>query len=121
VIALAKEAGATVLFLYVVDVEFLKLVAQGVRPDIVSREIEHMGEFLLALAAERAANRGVLAETCLRHGPLRQALESAALEEGVDAIALGRPVGDDSSFTLAELEELRERLERDTGIRTYIV
>lgn len=121
VIAMAKEAGASIVFLYVVDVEFLKLIAGGVRPDVVSSELEHMGEFLLALACERAAAQGVPAEPALRHGPLVEALESAAREEGADAIAFGRPVGRDSSFTLADLEALASRIEKNTGIQTYIL
>jgi nucleotide-binding universal stress UspA family protein len=121
VIAMAKEKGATILFLYVVDVEFLKLAAGGVRPDVVGAELERMGEFLLAMACERAAAQGVEAEMCLRHGPLVEALESAAREEGADAIAFGRPAGPDSSFSLAELERLTARIEKDTNIKTYIV
>jgi len=121
VIAMAKKEGASVLFLYIVDVEFLKLIAQGVRPDVVATEMEHMGEFLLEMACERAAAQGVKAETCLRHGPLVDALESAAREEGVDAVAFGRPAGLDSSFSLTNLEELAARIEEDTGIKTYIL
>jgi len=121
VIAMAKEQGATILFLYVVDVEFLRLTARGVRPDVVSTEMEHMGEFLLAMACERAAAQGVEAEACLRHGSLVKALESAAREEGADAIAFGRPAGPDSSFALADLEELAAQIEEDIGIKSYIL
>jgi hypothetical protein len=118
---MAKEQGATILFLYVVDVEFLRLTARGVRPDVVSTEMEHMGEFLLAMACERAAAQGVEAEACLRHGSLVKALESAAREEGADAIAFGRPAGPDSSFALADLEELAAQIEEDIGIKSYIL
>ena len=121
VITMAKEEGATILFLYVVDVEFLRLTARGVRPDVMTTEMEHMGEFLLAMACERATAQGVVAEPCLRHGPLIQALESAARDEGADAIAFGRPAGPDSSFSLADLEALTAQLEEDTGIMTYIL
>jgi nucleotide-binding universal stress UspA family protein len=121
VISMAKEEGATILFLYVVDVEFLKLTARGVRPDVVTTEMEHMGEFLLAMACERAAAQGVEAEMCLRHGPLVGALESAAREEGADAIAFGRPVGLGSSFSLADLQQLAARIKEDTGIETHIL
>jgi nucleotide-binding universal stress UspA family protein len=121
VIAMAKETGATVLFLYIVDVEFLRLTARGVRPDVVTTEMERMGEFLLALACERAAAQGVEADTCLRQGSLVEALESAAREEGADAIAFGRPAGPDSSFSLVDLQGLAEKIEQDTGIKTYIL
>lgn len=121
VIAMAKEEGATILFLYVVDVEFLKLTARGTRPDVVTTEMEHLGEFLLALACERAAAQGVEAEMCLRHGPLVEALESAAREEDVDAVAFGRPAGAASSFSLADLKLLAETIEADTGVKTHIL
>lgn len=121
VIAMAKETDATVLFLYVVDIEFLNLTARAVRSDIVTAEMERMGEFLLALACERAAAQGVRAEMCLRHGPLLEALASAAREEGADAIAFGRPVGLDSSFSLADLQRLVAGIEEDTDIKTYIL
>ncbi|MEJ2732093.1 MAG: universal stress protein [Anaerolineae bacterium] len=121
VIAMAKGKGATILFLYVVDVEFLRLTARGVRPDVVLAEMEHMGEFLLAMACERASAQGVEAEMCLRHGPVLEALESAAREEGADAIAFGRPAGPESSFSLADLEHLAARIEEDLGIKTYIL
>jgi nucleotide-binding universal stress UspA family protein len=118
---MAKEEGATIVFLYVVDVEFLRLTARGVRPDVVTTEMEHMGEFLLAMAVERAATKGVEAEMIVRHGPLVQALESAGQELGADAIAFGRPAGVDSSFSLSDVEQMAARIEEDTGIKTYIL
>ena len=121
VIAMAKEEGASVLFLYVVDLEFLKLTARGVRPDVVATEMERMGEFLLAIACERAAAQGVEAEICLRHGPLVEALEQAAREEGADCIAFGRPAGTDSSFSLTDLERLAAGIKEETGIETRIL
>ncbi len=121
VIAMAKEQGASVLFLYVVDLEFLRLTVRGVRPDVVATEMEHMGEFLLALACERAAAQGVEADMVIRHGALLEALESAAVEEGADAVAFGRPAGPESAFSLTDLERLTARIEQDTGVQTYIV
>lgn len=121
VIEMAKQHGASIVFLYVVDVEFLRLTARGVRPDVVTTEMEHMGEFLLAIAVERAVEQGVEAEAVVRHGPLREALETAAQEEQADAIAFGRPGGIDSSFSLSNLEELAASITQDTGIETYIL
>jgi nucleotide-binding universal stress UspA family protein len=121
VISMAKEMGASVLFHYVVDVEFLKLTARGVRPDIVSTEMAHMVEFLLAIACERASLQGVEAELCVRQGPLREALESAARDYGADAVAFGQPSGPESSFTMADLRRLADHIEESTGAETFIV
>ena len=57
----------------------------------------------------------------LRHGPLLEVLESAAREEGADAIAFGRPAGIDSSFSLTDLQRLAAQIEEDTGIKTCIL
>lgn len=121
VIEMAKQRGAAIVFLYVVDVEFLRLTARGVRPDVVTAEMERMGDFLLAIAVERAQKQGVEASGVLRHGPLVEALESAAREEGVDAIAFGRPAGVESSFSLSDLEGLAAAIAQDTGIQTFIL
>ena len=121
VIEMARKEGASILFLYVVDVEFLRLTARGVRPDVVSTEMEHMGEFLLAIAVERAQKAGVAAEAVVRHGPLIEALESAAEEHGADAVAFGRPAGVESSFSLSDLETMAARIGEDMGIETFIV
>ncbi|MBN1657271.1 MAG: universal stress protein, partial [Anaerolineae bacterium] len=116
VIAMAKKTDATIVFLYVVDVEFLRLTARGVRPEVVMLEMERLGEFLLAMAVERAQVQGVQAEMVVRRGTLLDALISVAREESIDTIALGRPAGTDSSFSLADIEALAARIEADTGI-----
>ena len=121
VIARAQRDGASVLFLFVVDVEFLKRSAHGVRPHVVATELEQMGEFLLAMACDRAAAQGVKADMCVRHGPLVEALLSAAHDYGADAIAFGRPAGPGSSFSLADLEHLTDQITEKTGIETCIV
>jgi nucleotide-binding universal stress UspA family protein len=104
-----------------VDVEFLKRAKLGARPDVIRQEMKHMGEFLLAMACERAAKQGVEAQALLRPGPLAQALKDAAREEGVTLIALGRPAGEESRFQLASLKRLAEEIEKETGIETQIV
>jgi nucleotide-binding universal stress UspA family protein len=121
IIARAKEEGADLLFLYVVDVEFLKQAKRGARPDVMRQEMEHMGEFLLAMACERAAKQGVEAQALLRPGPLAQALKDTARKEGITLVALGRPAGEESRFQLASLKRLAEEIEKQTGIETQVV
>ena len=120
VIAMAKERGDTVLFLYVVDTHFLDTTERAVRPEVVAREMSHMGEFLLAMACERAAKQGVEAKPVLRRGSLADALKEVAREENVSLIALGRPSGDESVFELANLQRLAEEIKQETGVETCI-
>ena len=50
------------------------MTERAVRPDIVSTEMEHLGEFLLLMAKERAEQQGVPASFILRHGELREVI-----------------------------------------------
>jgi nucleotide-binding universal stress UspA family protein len=120
VIAKAKEEGASLLFLYVVDLEFLKQTTRGVCLPVMQQEMERMGEFLLVMACERAAGQGVEAQPILRPGPLVEALKDAARQEDVTMVALGRPA-EESRFQLSKLEQLAEEIERDTGVETRII
>jgi nucleotide-binding universal stress UspA family protein len=120
VIARAKQEEAVVLFLYVADVEFLKQASGGARHDLVQQEMDRMGNFLLAMACERAAKEGVEAQPILRHGNFSQALAAVAVEEEVALIALGRP-GEESVFQLSGLEKLAAKLEEETGVKAEIV
>ena len=66
-VALCIERGDTLLFLYVVDLHFLDKTAAPIVVD-VGNEVTKMGQFLLLMAQERAAERGVAAETTCRKG-----------------------------------------------------
>jgi nucleotide-binding universal stress UspA family protein len=101
-IALAQERGDELLFLYVVDIAFLKKTARAVRPDVVTAEMERMGEFLLAMAQERAQEQGVAADYILRYGDLRRELVAAACDEELNIVlvVLGKPSGEESAFAL---------------------
>lgn len=90
-IALAKEEGRRLRFLFVVDMCFLDRTSRAVRPDVVRAEIARMGEFLLDMAQERATAQGVTAERAVRYGTLEEELKAAAQEEDVGLVLLGKP------------------------------
>ena len=119
-IAMAKDRGDTLLFLYVVNLQFLDKTAAPIVVD-VEDEISDMGEFLLLMAKERAAEHGVEANTICRKGNLRQEIKKAALEEDVSLVLLGHPVSDKSAFQLAGLKKFAQEIESETGVKTEIV
>ncbi|MGD1996896.1 MAG: universal stress protein [Anaerolineae bacterium] len=119
-IALAKERGDELIFLYVVDLHFLDKTAGASVVDM-ENEITKMGEFLLLMAKERAAERSVTARTLSRHGRVREELKSAAVEEGASLIVLGRPTGTESIFELTDLRQCAAEVEAETGVETIIV
>jgi nucleotide-binding universal stress UspA family protein len=120
-IALAKERGDELAFLFVVDVCFLKRSRRAVRPEVVIAEMTRMGEFLLQMARERAAVQGLAADVLLRCGRLRAELKTAVREHTADLLVLGKPAGDESVYALRELKDLAANIETETGIQVIIL
>jgi nucleotide-binding universal stress UspA family protein len=119
-IEIAKELGYTLLFLYVVDLHFLDKTAAPIVVD-VEDEVTDMGEFLLLMAKERAAEQNVEAETVCRKGNVRKEIKKIARQERVKLVVLGRPAGDESAFLSADLENFATEIEMETGTKTVVV
>ena len=117
---MAAEHGDELLFLYVVNIEFLDKTARAVRPDIVEAEMAKLGEFLLEMARERAAEQGVSADVVLRHGVLPEELADVAKELQVDSIVLGRPA-EGSVYSLEELGAFAAAVGDVTGCQVLII
>jgi len=120
-ISLALEQGKPLVFLYVVDTHFLDRTEHAVRPDLAEEEMTHLGEFLLAMAQERAEAQGVQAKVRIRRGEIGDELKAAAQEEEADIVILGQSVGAEPAFPTAELESLAAEIEEETGVNTRIV
>lgn len=119
-IELAKERGAKIVFLFVADVGFLNRFAAP-RIPTMEDEMEHLGEFLLLLAKERAENAGVEADYVVKTGGLQQALIEGVQELGASLVVLGRPA-EESVTTLEYLEEeLLPAIAEATGVETMLV
>ena len=119
-VALAKSRNDTLIFLYVCDLKFLDKIAA---PMVVNAEDEvcKMGDFLLLMAKERAAEQGMKAETILYEGELRDQLIKAAQEQDATLVVLGRPTDPESVFQLESLEAFAAKITSKTGIETQIV
>lgn len=118
-IALAKERGDELVFLYVVDTSFLDKTAAPIVVDI-GGGIGKMGEFLLTMAQERAARQGVEAQAIRREGKVRQAIKAAAVEEGATLVVLGRPAEGTSAFVPEDLQAFAKEIEQETGVEVVI-
>jgi nucleotide-binding universal stress UspA family protein len=119
-IALARESGADLLFIYVVNIAFLGKTARAVRPDVVEAEMVKLGEFLLEMARERAAAQGVTAEVLLRHGTLPGEVKATIRQEGITTVVLGTPA-DGGVYSLEELQAFAAEIEAETGARAHIL
>jgi nucleotide-binding universal stress UspA family protein len=119
-IALARERGDDLIFLYVVDVSFLNQTAAPLVVD-VDAALEKMGRFQLAMAHERAAAQGIEAHIAVRTGRLRPELVAAATELGVSLIVLGRPLGETAIFEQATLQAFAAILRSETEADVLIL
>lgn len=119
-IALAKELGNELVFLYVADYHFLDKTAAPIVVD-VENEVVKMGEFLLLMAQERAAAQGITAQVIVRQGRLRAELVAAAKELGADMIVLGRPLDREAIFDDVALQALATSLQKITGAEVRIL
>ena len=120
VIALAKERGDELVFLYVADMSFLNKTAAPLVVDVESR-LEKLGRFQLVMAQERAAAQGIIAQTIVRKGRLRAELVVVAEEISATLIVLGRSLGPAAVFEDAALTVFAADLQTETGIEVRIL
>jgi nucleotide-binding universal stress UspA family protein len=119
-IAIAKERGVGVLFLYISNVEFLDLTASPVLVD-VEHEMDEMGEFMLAMAQERAEKVGVPASAVIKHGHFREALIETIKEFQIDTVILGSSAGGTGIVTVSYVEDMIEEISGKTGVEFIVV
>jgi len=119
-IALAKQRGDTLLFLYIVNTHFLDKTAAPIVVD-VDDELSDMGEFLLLMARERAEQQGVRTETLLRKGKVRAEIKRVASEVGATTVVLGSPTGKESAFQKESLKAFAREIEAESGAEVIIV
>jgi nucleotide-binding universal stress UspA family protein len=119
-IAIAREREADLLFLYVSNVRFLNLVASPVLIDL-EEELDEMGEFMLAMAQERAEKAGVQASAEVRRGVFRQALKASIKAHHITTVVLGSSTEGEGVTTLSYLQELVEWVRTETGAEVIVV
>ncbi len=120
VIALTKEQGNELVFLYVADISFLNQTAAPMVVDVESR-LEKLGQFQLVMAQERAAAQGIKAQAIVRTGQLREELIAVAKEISADLIVMGASLGPDAAFENAALQVFAAELQAETGVEVRIL
>jgi nucleotide-binding universal stress UspA family protein len=107
-IALAKAQDGCLVFLYVLDTSFLnKIVLYGNRR-LAVEELVKLGEFLLAMAVERAKAEGVKAKAFVQSGVQREILPTIVREMEATTIVLGGQEGETCIVEEAKLEKFLE-------------
>jgi len=119
-IALAKERGDELIFLFVADISFLNQIAAPLVVNIESRLVK-MGRFQLTIAQERAREQGIETQIMVRPGRLRAQIVAAARELDAGIIVLGRPSDRDAVFDDTALQALATGLQSVTGAKVRIL
>lgn len=119
-VELARERGDEILFVYIINMDFLDKTASPIVVDIEG-ELDQMGRFFLLMAKERAAESGVESRTLIKKGGIREEIINTARDEGVTMVILGRPAGKQSAFGMSSLRDFMDEIEQETGAETVLV
>ncbi len=119
-IALAKERGDDLAFLYIIDTRFLDKTAAPIMVD-VENELAQLGNFLLLVAKERASQKGIKTSTLCRKGNVRAEIIKAALEINAMLVVLGSPENGSSAFQLSNLQTFANVIKSETNAEVKIV
>lgn len=119
-ISLAKERGDELVFVYVSDVRFM-FKGTGALIGGYEEELDEMGEFLLAMAQERASASGVEAKVDVGHGSFREAIGTLIREYDAATVVLGAPGKQEQMTTQEYLQELAEYLVREFKVEIVLI
>lgn len=120
---LARESGASLIFLYAVDASFLQGMTVEVRPEFAEKSLEHMGGHILERMEQIARQEGVQAKGLLKKGRLMEVIREVALEEGADLLVLGKeePSFFEKVLFRDEVEDHVKELRERTGVEVMLV
>lgn len=118
-IKLAKKRGDELICLYVADISFLNNISGHLVVDVESN-VEKMGGFLLAMAQERAREKGLEAQAVIREGKTREEIKKAVVELEVDTVVLGLPA-EGGVFREESIRAFAREMEEETGAEVILV
>ena len=115
-INLAQEHHCPLYFLYVVNIEFLARTIIS-RANLISKEMRHMGEFILLTAQAMAEKHGIQASSIVREGDVSEEMIALCHETGADYVVVGRPHvrTEENVFTHEALQKFSDRIKAETG------
>ena len=121
-IALVRERGASLIFLFVVDAAFVRMTNKDLA-DVVADELERLGRRLLSVAQARAREHDIDAEVAIRHGDVQQAVDGFLREVNAGALVIGAPrsSAEHPAFDPAALDEFAARIRADVGVEVIVV
>jgi nucleotide-binding universal stress UspA family protein len=120
-IALARQTGLPLYFLYVVNLDFMSYTT-STRVHTISEEMRQMGEFILLAAQAQASTHGIAAEGVIRRGDVTQEIVGLCHDLAAEYLILGRPQfqKEESVFTQDLLAQFIRDTEEQTGAKVVM-
>ncbi len=120
-IALAKETGLPLFFLYVVNLDFLDSTNRS-RTHTISKEMAQMGEFILLMAQSKAEAQGITAQSAIKHGQVTDEIATQCHEVDAGYLVIGQPQfeKEDNVFTAARHAAFIQHIETQTGAKVIL-
>jgi nucleotide-binding universal stress UspA family protein len=120
-IALARQTGLPLYFLYVVNLDFMSYTT-STRVHTISEEMRQMGEFILLTAQAQASTHGIAAEGIVRRGDVAREIVGLCHDLAAEYLVLGRPQfqKEESVFTQDQLAQFIQETEEQTGAKVVM-
>jgi nucleotide-binding universal stress UspA family protein len=121
---LAKQHGAELVYVYAVDLAFLKGGKMGsLSQEVIAQSIEKLGRQIVDLAEQIAASEGVNTEKIVRRGTVLEVLGQVMSEQKADMLVLGHEERTFFEKHLFEgsVEEHIQELKARTGAEVTVI
>ncbi|MCX5880515.1 MAG: universal stress protein [Deltaproteobacteria bacterium] len=120
---LASKSQTALVYVYVVDVSFLRRGSGSMTSGAVADSLDKLGAQILDIAEEIAKTQGVVPKKILRKGPVLDVLKQVIQEENADLLVLGHE--DRTFFEKAlfkgDVEDHLEELKKQTGAEVTVI
>lgn len=116
----ARQRNLPVTFLYVFNLDFMRHTSHS-RADIITADMQQMGEFILMMAENLAAEQNVQADGIMRQGEVAEEIATLGRELNADYVIMGRPKEERNVFTRERQHQLVSEIEEKTGAQVILV
>ena len=120
---MAGKDQAGLVYVYVIDVSFLRRGSGSITSGAVADSLDRLGEQFLEFAEELAKSQGVAARKILRKGLVLDELIQVVQEEKADLLVLGhepRTFFEKAIFD-GSVEDHLEELKKQTGAEVMVI
>jgi nucleotide-binding universal stress UspA family protein len=120
---MAKENQADLIFVYAVDINFLKGMSVELTSDFAQKTLAHLGSHILDRAEEISLAEGITPKKILRPGAVLEVLKQILGEEKADLLIIGHEGRSFFEKVLfkGEVEDHVQELINQTGVSVQIV